>query len=105
MLEILSFATAIAVVAWVFRPFLRSRQLPAWLERARLRGRPGVPVTAWILAVLLMWITWLIGDQRGIFAFLLWVIWIGGPLIASWVTWLWTKQKAKAANSRMAHSP
>jgi hypothetical protein len=98
MLELLSFATAIAALLWLIRPFLRGRRLPAWLERARLRGRPGVPVTAWLLAVLLMWLTWLIGDQRGIPGFLLWLIWIGGPLVACWLTWIWTRRKTKTAN-------
>ena len=94
MLEFLFFAIAIAVLAWLIRPFLRGRSLPAWLKRARLRGRPGVPVTAWFLAVLLMWITWLIGDQRGPFALLLWLMWIGGPLVACWLTWLWVRGRA-----------
>ena len=76
--------------------------MPAWLERARLRGKPGVPVTAWLLAVLLMWVTWLFGDQRGIFAFLLWLIWISGPLVACWLTWLWTRRKSKTTNGSMA---
>jgi len=92
MLEVLSFFTAIAVLTWLIRPLVRGRALPAWLERARLRGKPGIPVTAWLLAVLLMWVTWLIGDQRGIIAFLLWVIWISGPLVAAWLTWLWTRR-------------
>jgi hypothetical protein len=95
MLELFSFVTAIATVFWLIRPFLRGRSLPAWLERARLRGRPGVPVTAWLLAGLLMWITWLIGDQRGPFAFLLWWMWMGGPLVACWLTWLWVRRRGK----------
>ena len=105
MLELFSFALAIALLFWLIRPLLRGRLLPAWLERARLRGRPGVPVTTWLLAVLLMWVTWLIGDQRGIIALLLWLIWIGGPLIAAWLTWLWTRRKPKLTNGRIAQSP
>ena len=94
MLELLSFAISIAIVGWLLRSPLRGRPLPAWLERARLRGRPGVPITAWLLAVLLMWVTWRIGDQRGSIAFLLWTIWIAGPLVACWITWLWVRRKA-----------
>jgi hypothetical protein len=105
MLELLFSATAIAVLTWLVRPFFRGRPLPAWLERARLRGRPGVPVTAWLLAVVLMGVTWLIGDQRGIGAFILWLIWIGAPLAASWLTWLWIRRKPAAANGRIATRP
>ena len=96
MLELLCFAIAITLLTWLARPFFRGKSLPAWLERARLRGRPGVPVTAWFLAVLVMWLTWLAGDQRGVLALLLWSVWIGGPLIAIWLTWLWTRRKTKA---------
>ena len=90
-------------------PFVRGRPLPMWLERARLRGKPGVPVTAWLGAVLLMLVVWLIGDQRGILALLLWLLWIAGPLVACWISWLWirrarsTEQRAKD-NSRNAES-
>ena len=104
MLELLSFVAAIAILGWLVRPLLRGRRLPAWLERARLRGRPGVPVTAWLLAVVLMQLTWLVGDQRGIFAFLLWLIWISGPLVACWLTWLWVRRKNKGVDG-IAHSP
>ncbi|HKP27773.1 MAG TPA: hypothetical protein VJU15_00125 [Gemmatimonadales bacterium] len=53
-----------------------------------------MPVTTWLLAVLLMWGTWSIGDRRGILAFLLWFIWIGAPLVACWLTSLWFRRKA-----------
>ena len=101
MLELLAFITALLMIGILLRPIARRRPLPAWLERARLRGRPGVPVTAWLSAVLLMFITWSIGDQRGIAAFLLWLVWIGAPLLACWTTWLWIIQtKEQKAKSR-----
>ena len=101
MLELLAFITALAMIALLVRPFLRSRRLPAWLERARLRGRPGVPVTAWLSAVLLMFLTWSVGDQRGFLALLLWTIWIGAPIAACWVTWLWiAMSKEQSAKSK-----
>lgn len=96
MLELLSFFTAVAIAGYLARPFARGRPLPARLERARLRGRPGVPVTAWFGAVLLMSITWLIGEQRGIPGFLLWLLWIGGPLVACWLTVLWVRKRPGA---------
>jgi hypothetical protein len=105
MLELLSFAIAISVLFWLVRPFFRGRPLPAWLERARLRGRPGVPVTAWLGAVVLMWLTWLIGNQRGPLALFLWLIWIGAPLVACWLTWLWLRRKKRATDAGIAHSP
>ena len=95
MLELLSFIAAVGITGYLARPFLRRRPLPVWLERARLRGRPGVPVTAWLSAVLLMWVVWLIGERRGIFGFLLWLVWIGGPLVASFLTVLWVKRGTK----------
>ena len=101
MLEFVSFVTAIVIAGYLTRLFVGGRALPAWLERARLRGRPGVPVTAWLGASLLMIVTWSVGDQRGILAFLLWVLWIGGPLTASWITWLWiAKSKSRSAKSK-----
>ena len=97
MLEFLSFCTAAVILFVLSRPLLRGRSLPAWLERARLRGRPGVPVTAWLGAMLLMLLVWMIGDQRGIFALLLWLVWIGAPLLAAGITWLWvdTRRRVK----------
>ena len=101
MLELLAFITALAMIALLVRPVLRRRRLPAWLERARLRGRPGVPVTAWLSAVLLMFLTWSVGDQRGILAFLLWTVWIGAPIVACWITWLWiAMSKEQSAKSK-----
>jgi hypothetical protein len=101
MLELLAFVTALAMIALLVRPFLRSRSLPAWLERARLRGRPGVPVTACLSAVVVMFLTWSLGDQHGIIAFLLWFVWIGAPLIACRITWLWiATSKEQGAKSK-----
>jgi len=101
LLEFLSFVIAIAIAAYLARPFVGGRPSPAWLERARLRGKPGVPVTAWLGAFLLMLLAWLIGDQRGILALLLWLLWIAGPLVACWITWLWmTKGKVQGAKGK-----
>ncbi len=93
MFEFLAFFTAVAIVGFLARRLARGRPLPPWLERARLRGRPGVPVTAWLCAILLMTVTWLIGEQRGILGLLLWLLWIGGPLVAGWVTNLWVRRR------------
>jgi hypothetical protein len=101
LLEFLSFIGAIAILGHLARPLVRGRPLPAWLERARLRGKPGVPVTAWLGAFLLMLAAWLIGDQRGIAALLLWLLWVAGPLAACWITWLWmTKGKVQSAKGK-----
>jgi hypothetical protein len=99
VLEFLAFGTAAVIFVVLLRPLIRGRPLPGWLERARLRGRPGVPVSAWLGAFLLMSLAWLIGDQRGFIALLLWLVWICAPLAAAWVTWLWIarskEQRAK----------
>jgi hypothetical protein len=58
-------------------------------------------VTAWLGAFLLMLVVWLIGDQRGVLALLLWLLWIAGPLVACWITWLWVKKsKEQRAKSK-----
>ncbi len=84
-------ALGAGALAWVLRPWLRRRALPAWLVRARARRRPGIPVTSWLGALLLMWIAWLIGEQRGIPGFVLALVWVGAPMVAGWVTWFWLR--------------
>jgi len=93
VLELISLVIAVGIIGYLLRPFLRGRPLPAWLERARLRGKPGVPVSAWLGAAGLMWLVWLIGEQRGIIALLLWILWVGGPLVAVFLTALWVRRR------------
>lgn len=76
----------------LIRPTLRRRALPAWLARARARRRPGIPVTAWLLALLLMALAWWIGERRGILGFLLLATWLMAPLSAAWLTLLWIRR-------------
>ena len=91
MLEFVLFAIAAFCVALLVRPLRRRFALPDWLVRARLRRRPGIPVTAWIAALLVMELAWLFGERRGLGAVLALGVWIGAPLVAMWVSWYWIK--------------
>lgn len=91
MLEFVLFGIAAACITLLVRPLRRRFTLPDWLVRARIRRRPGIPVTAWIAALLLMEFAWLFGERRGLGAVLALSIWIGAPLVAIWVSWYWIK--------------
>lgn len=92
MVEFLVLVATILLAAWLLRPVLRRLPVPGWLVRAHARGRPGVPVTAWLGALLLMWVAWLLGERRGLVGALLYIIWILAPLAALRVTVWWTRR-------------
>lgn len=92
MLELFLLLLTLAILAVLLRPLVRNRPLPDWLARARARGRPGVPVTAWLVAFLVMTLARLIGEQRGILALLLWLLWVGAPLAAGAISFLWLRR-------------
>jgi hypothetical protein len=91
MLELILFAIAATCLTLLGRPLLARVGLPAWLVRARIRRRPGIPVTAWILALLSMELAWMIGDRRGLGAILALLLWTGLPMLAIWLTWYWLR--------------
>jgi hypothetical protein len=91
MLELVLLVIAGGCVFLLTRPLRRRYPLPEWLVRGRVRRRPGIPVTAWLGALLLMGLAWLIGERRGLLGFLSLSIWIIAPLIAAWVTWYWVR--------------
>jgi hypothetical protein len=93
MLELGMWALAAMSIAFLGWPLLRRMHIPAWLVRARARRRPGIPVTSWLAALLLMGMVWLIGDHRGILGVIGLCIWIGAPMIAGWVTWYWIRKQ------------
>ena len=97
MLEFLLLAVAGACVMVLLRPVLRRWPLPGWLVRARIRRRPGIPITSLLAAFLLMEFAWLFGEQRGGLAVLALAVWIGAPLTAAWVTWYWLKGLRKGS--------
>jgi hypothetical protein len=74
-------------------PGLRRVPLPAWLARARERGRPGVPVSAWFVAGGLMGLCWLVGEQRGLAGLLLLLVWVGAPVMATGISALWLRRE------------
>ena len=102
MLEFVLWVIAAGCVVLLARPLRRRLPLPEWLVRARKRRRPGIPVTAWIAALLLMELAWLFGERRGLAALLPLSIWIVAPLLATWVSWYWIKglKEKPAINNR-----
>lgn len=92
MLELVVFVVLLLTGALLTAPLWRRLTLPDWLVRARQRGRPGVPVTAWLAAVLLMGFAWLLGERRGVLGGLLFLLWVLAPLAALGVTGLWLRR-------------
>lgn len=92
MLELTALVVLVLSAAVLTAPLWRRLALPRWLARARERGRPGVPVTAWLGAVLVMGVSWLIGEQRSLAGALLLLLWVLAPLGAILVTGLWIRR-------------
>lgn len=96
MTELVLFILTVALTGCLLRPVLRKIPLPAWLVRARERGRPGVPLSAWLAAAAIMGLSWLIGERRGLFGLLLLLTWILAPLLAAWISLLWVRRERRA---------
>jgi len=92
MLELVVFVVLLLTGAVLTAPLWRRVTLPGWLVRARERGRPGVPVTAWLAAILIMGFAWLLGERRGVLGGLLFLLWVMAPLTALGVTGLWLRR-------------
>jgi hypothetical protein len=95
MLEVVVLIVLLLTGALLTAPLWRRLTLPAWLVRARLRGRPGVPVAAWLAAILIMGFAWLLGERRGVLGGLLFLLWVLAPLAALGVTGLWLRRPAR----------
>lgn len=95
MIELLAQLAAFGLAGWFAWPLFRRLPVPGWLERARLRGRPGVPVTAWLAATGLMAAVWLTGERRGVVGLILLSLWLTAPLAALWVTLRWRRGEAR----------
>src|SRR5512139_1008451 len=92
MLELTALVILVLGAAVLTAPVRRRVALPGWLVRARERGRPGVPVTAWVGAALVMAVCWLIGERRGLVGMALLLLWVLAPLTAVLVTGLWLRR-------------
>jgi hypothetical protein len=90
--ELLIYPLTVALAGILLRPVLRRLPVPGWLERARHRRRPGVPVTGWLGCLLLLGVLWLIGELRGLAGALLFGLWVLAPIAAAWVTSLWLRR-------------
>lgn len=88
------YLTTVALTAILLRPGLRRLPVPGWLARARQRGRPGVPVTAWLAALLLVAVAWMFGERRGLAGLILLGVWLLAPIGAAWVSALWLRRDA-----------
>ena len=93
MTELLAQLAAFGLAACFAWPLFRRLPVPDWLVQARARGRPGVPVTAWLAAFLLMGVTWLVGERRGITGLVLLGCWLAAPLAALRITLFWRRQE------------
>ena len=91
-MELLIYAVTAALAGALLRPVLRRLPVPGWLERARRRGRPGVPVTAWLACLVLLGVLWLIGERRGPAGAVLFGLWVVSPVAAAWITSLWLRR-------------
>ncbi len=96
MTELALFLVTVTLTGLLLRPLLRQVPLPGWLVRARARGRPGVPVTAWLAAGGIMGLAWLIGEQRGLISLLLLLAWVVAPVLAAWISLLWLRREGAA---------
>ena len=96
MTELVLLAVTVVATGLLVGPLLRRVPVPGWISRARERGRPGVPVSAWVAAGGLMGLCWLIGERRGLAGVLLLTIWIGAPVTAAWISGLWLRPKQVA---------
>jgi len=94
--ELLLLAVTVVATGVLVGPLLRRVMLPDWLMRARQRGRPGGPVSAWVAAGGLMGLCWLIGEQRGLVGFLLLLVWVGAPVMAARISALWFRRERTA---------
>jgi hypothetical protein len=92
MLEIAALIILVTCAGWLSAPLLRRAPLPSWLARARARGRPGVPLTAWLAAGMLMALLWMIGEQQGLVGWLLLLLWVAAPLVAARISLLWLRR-------------
>jgi len=90
--EIALYLLTVALSAVLLRPVLRRLPVPAWLARARARGRPGVPVTAWLATALVLLLAWAIGERRGLAGVVLLALWIVTPVAAGWIMSLWIRR-------------
>jgi hypothetical protein len=93
MTELVLLVISISLAGLLSRPVVRRLRLPAWFVRARERGRPGIPVSAWLGAVLLMSLAWVVGERRGLPGLILFLIWVGSPLAAGLVTLTWIQAR------------
>ncbi|MBS1241315.1 MAG: hypothetical protein H6R40_742, partial [Gemmatimonadetes bacterium] len=89
IVELVIYLVTVALAGVLLRPLLRRLPVPEWLARARRRGRPGVPVTAWLVTLILLGVLWLTGERRGLAGALLFGLWVAGPIAAGWITSLW----------------
>lgn len=92
MIEFLAQMAGFGLAAFFIWPLFRRVPVPEWLERARIRGRPGVPVTAWLGALLLMTAVWLVGERRRLAGLVLLSVWLASPLLALWISLQWRRR-------------
>ncbi|MGH2626279.1 MAG: hypothetical protein ACRDHY_06460 [Anaerolineales bacterium] len=94
MVEAIVLVVTVLAARVLAAPLLRRVRPPAWFERLRARGRPGVPLLATLGALLLMVGLWLIGERRGLLNLLLLLLWIAAPLTAWEILRAWRRHRS-----------
>jgi multisubunit Na+/H+ antiporter MnhG subunit len=94
MVEAIVLVVTVLAARVLAAPLLRRLRSPAWFERLRARGRPGMPLVATLGALVLMVGLWLIGEQRGLLNLLLLLLWIAAPLTAWEVLRAWRRRRS-----------
>jgi hypothetical protein len=90
--ELLVLFVTVVAARILVAPLVRRIPSPAWYERAKLRGRPGIPITTGLGTLLLMGLFWLIGERRGVVGAVLLVLWIAVPAAAWEILRSWRRR-------------
>lgn len=102
MIELIVLLVTLLGAGILVSPMVARLPAPAWYQRARERGRPGIPVVAVVGALTMMGILWLIGERRGVLGLIVLGLWLAAPLTAFFVvrTWFTDRRSRRVHRSR-----
>jgi hypothetical protein len=93
LIELLALLLTVVASRILLAPVLHRVEGPPWYQRAKARGRPGIPVVTVLGCLLLMSLAWLIGERRGLLGALMLALWIGAPLAAWEILRSWRRRR------------